>query len=155
MTRRISASRPMTGNQTPGPSLEDQVAAVLLQSLVGHFGVGGGDALVAADLVSALRNESLVMPACLSSRPAAVELSSARASRRCSTDTYSSLRRLASRSAASSRWARRWVTKTWPGAAPGPVTFGLVRESSSRTAARSSFGSVPACCSNRGIRPSS
>ncbi|CAM5676624.1 hypothetical protein SGRIM119S_02326 [Streptomyces griseorubiginosus] len=36
--------------QPSGPGLEDEIAAVLLQCLIGHFGVGGGDALVAADL---------------------------------------------------------------------------------------------------------
>ena len=57
-------------------------------------------------------------------RPRVAAPSSSSASSRCSTETYSSLSRLASRSAASSSRASRWVTKTWPGAAPGPLTRG-------------------------------
>ena len=49
MTRRISSSRPMTGSSLPGAGLCGQVAAVLLQRLVGALGVGAGDALAAAD----------------------------------------------------------------------------------------------------------
>ena len=54
--------------------------------------------------------------------------SSSRAMTRCSTETYSSLSRLASRSAASSRRESRWVTNTCPGAAPGPGDAGPAAE---------------------------
>ena len=47
-------------------------------------------------------------------------------------------------SAASSRRASRCVTKTWPGAAPGPVTCGR-RPSSASSSVRSRSGSAPAC----------
>ena len=97
-----------------GPGVGDQVAAVLLQRLVGDLGRRRGDPLVAADLRQRLRNASRVDPVLrAATRPAAcAEPSSARASSRCSTETYSSLSRLASRSAASSSRASRWVTKT-------------------------------------------
>ena len=47
MTRRISASRPMTGSSLPAAGLVDEVAAVLLERLVGHLGHRRGDPLVA------------------------------------------------------------------------------------------------------------
>ena len=63
--------------------------------------------------------------AACSSRPAAVpDPSSSRATTRCSTDTYSSLSRLASRSAASSSAGQPLGDVTWPGSAPGPLTRG-------------------------------
>src|SRR4029450_8455522 len=76
-------------------------------------------------LVRAVRNWARVSPCSFRRRRAAVPApSSTSASTRCSTDTYSSLRRVASRSAASSSRARRWVPITCPGGAPGPVTPG-------------------------------
>ena len=50
ITRRISASRPITGSRRPVRASLDQVAAVLLQGLVGVLGIGGGDPLVPAHL---------------------------------------------------------------------------------------------------------
>ena len=48
MTRRISSSRPMTGSSLPRARLGGQVAAVLLERLVGALGVRRGDPLAAA-----------------------------------------------------------------------------------------------------------
>ena len=42
-TRRISASRPMTGSSLPSRAAGGEVGAVLLQRLVGALRVGGGD----------------------------------------------------------------------------------------------------------------
>ena len=62
-TRRISASRPMTGSSLPGRGVGDQVAAVLLQRLVGDLRHRRGHPLVAADRWSApARNASRVTP---------------------------------------------------------------------------------------------
>ena len=90
-----------------GPGVGDQVAAVLLQRLVGDLRHGRGDPLVAAD-----RGERLQEPRpgsgrarAAAARPASRCPRRAGRSRRCSTETYSSLSRLASRSAASSRRA--------------------------------------------------
>ena len=47
-TRRISLSRPMTGSSLPSRARVGQVGGVLLQRLVGRFGVGAGDAGAAA-----------------------------------------------------------------------------------------------------------
>ena len=46
MTRRISSSRPITGSSLPAACGIGQVAAVLLQRLVGGLRVGRGHALV-------------------------------------------------------------------------------------------------------------
>ena len=108
-----------------GAGLGDQVAAVLLQRLVGPLGGGRGDPLVAAHLGQ--RGQE--------ARPGSRRAPSAAARRRwpspprpaarsrCSTETYSSLSRLASRSAASSSRASRWVTDDLArgGAGPGDV----------------------------------
>ena len=51
MTRRISSSRPMTGSSLPLRGELGEVAAVLLERLVGGLGIGGRDALVAAHLL--------------------------------------------------------------------------------------------------------
>jgi len=48
MTRRISASRPMTGSKPPGAGLLHEVPAVALEGLVGALGGGARDALAAA-----------------------------------------------------------------------------------------------------------
>ena len=94
------------------PRLGDQVPAVLLQRLVGPLRGRRGDPLVAADL-GQRRQEGVPGDPVTGAgrRPAAVaDPSSARAITRCSTETYSSLSRFASRSAASSSRASRWVT---------------------------------------------
>ena len=56
MTRRISSSRPITGIELAGPRLGGQVAAVLLEGLVGRFGVGRGDPLAAAHALERLED---------------------------------------------------------------------------------------------------
>ena len=90
-------------------------------------------------VVSALRKASRVTCAFCSARPAALfEPSSMSASARCSTETYSSFRRLASESAASSSCESRCVTKTCPGAVPGPVDFGRRDNSASISRSTSS-----------------
>ncbi len=48
MTRRISASRPMTGSSLPAAASATRSTAVLVQCLVGAFGRGRGHSLVAA-----------------------------------------------------------------------------------------------------------
>ena len=155
ITRRISPSRPMTGSSLPARGVGDQVAAVLLQRLVGDLGHRRGDPLVAAD-----RGERLQEPvpgeALLAQQPAGGGRRRPRRaarSRRCSTETYSSLSRFASRSAASSSRDSRWVTKTWPGAAPGPVTRGPAAAARPPAAPRSRSGSAPAAASSRGHQP--
>ena len=54
MTRRISSSRPMTGSSLPLRGELGEVAAVLLERLVGRLGILRRDALVAAHLLEGL-----------------------------------------------------------------------------------------------------
>ena len=49
IVRRISSSRPITGSILSAARFDDEVAAVLLERLVGRLGRGRGDALRAAD----------------------------------------------------------------------------------------------------------
>ena len=65
MTRRISASRPMTGSSLPLARLGDEVAAVLLQRLVGRLGHRARHALSAADLGQHLEEAVRRQPAVL------------------------------------------------------------------------------------------
>ena len=58
ITRRISSSRPITGSSLPRARQRGQVAAVLLQRLVGGLGVLAGHALAAAHLAE--RRQQLV-----------------------------------------------------------------------------------------------
>ena len=51
MTRRISSSRPITGSSLPWRRQLRQIAAVFFERFVGGFGILGGDALAAADLL--------------------------------------------------------------------------------------------------------
>ena len=50
MTRRISSSRPMTGSSFPSSAARGEVAAELLERLVGALGILRGDALAAPHL---------------------------------------------------------------------------------------------------------
>ena len=77
MTRRISSSRPMTGSSLPGARVSGQVAAVLLQRLVGRLRVLRCDALAAADLLERLEDR-LVARAELFQEPLGVTAGAAR-----------------------------------------------------------------------------
>ncbi len=154
MTRRISASRPMTGSSLPAAASATRSRPYFSRASYATSGMAEVTRWLPRIAVSAWRNLSRLIPCWCSSRPAAVcEPSSTSAITRCSTETYSSLSRFASRSAASSSRLRRWVTITCPGAAPGPLTLGRRDSSASRSAFRRS-GSAPAWLSRRGASPS-
>ena len=129
MTRRISSSRPITGSSLPRARLRHQVGAVLLQRLVGRLRVGAHHALAAAHRAQGLE-ERVVRRLRDPSRAADTVLpeSASKASSRCSTETYSSLSRLASSCALTRARCSRWVTKIFPLSAPGPETRGRLAE---------------------------
>ena len=56
MTRRISSSRPMTGSIFPGAGQRGEVAPIFFQGLEFVFGIGIGDALVAAQIGQGSQN---------------------------------------------------------------------------------------------------
>jgi len=104
--------------------------------------------------VSVMRNESRVTPCCARIRPAAEPDPSSRSpTTRCSTETYSSLSLRASFSAASRTRFNLWVTYTFPGSAPDPVTRGRFSSSAPRSS-RSRSTSAPARASSGGTNPS-
>ncbi len=86
-TRRIVASRPITGSSLPSGRLGGEVAAEALERLVALLGVLVGDAVGAADLARARRRRrSRVAPAARSASPARPGWA-ASASSRCSVET--------------------------------------------------------------------
>ena len=102
MTRRISSSRPMTGSSLPLRA--SSVRSRLNRSSAWYLLSGSGSVtrwLPRMDL-SASSTRSRVTPAPASSAPVGVSCASARAMRRCSVLTYSSLSRPASSHALSS-----------------------------------------------------
>ncbi|MCY1226937.1 hypothetical protein D9M72_391870 [compost metagenome] len=154
-TRRISASRPMTGSSFPVRASATRSRPYFSSASYVCSGVADVTRWFPLICVRTVRNASRVMPCSASTLPAAVDRpSSASATSRCSTETYSSLSRLASRSAASRSVPSLRLTYTWPGAAPGPVTFGL-RLSSASTAVFSSLTSTCMATSSRGTSPPS
>ena len=159
ITRRISASRPITGSSLPARRLGDQVAAVLLERLVG---APPGSALVTRWLPRTCGErleEALAGDAVLAKQPAGrgrPSRSSSSASSRCSTETYSSLQALGllARRVSSSSLRRR-VTYTCPGAAPGPLTRAAgARARCSSAGAQRAAVDASARTSRRGTRPS-
>ena len=125
IVRRISSSRPMTGSSLPLRACVDEVAAILLERLVGCLGCRAGHALAAAHLRQRLEEAAR---ASRRARPAAARRGvrapdASRARTTCSTETYSSLRRRISASASSSTCASaRDMRTSLP--APDPLTRG-------------------------------
>ena len=114
MTRRISSSRPMTGSSLPARASRREVAAVLLERLVGGLRVAARSR-AGRHARPAARARMASWPAPAPSRrrcasPPARDV----ASSRCSVETYSSPRRRASSSARSMSGRTRGSRLSWP-----------------------------------------
>ena len=145
MTRRISSSRPITGSSLPVAGSIGQVAAVLLERLVGRLGVLARHALVASNAGERLQDPAASIPCRAAAACAAVAGSSMMASSRCSVETYSSRIRSAS-GWASERMRRASVGQGQLGAA---LTLGSFA-SSSRTAVGQGRRILPDALEDRG-----
>ena len=127
ITRRISSSRPITGSSLPASASAGQVAAELLERLVGALGILRRDALAAAHLLE-LR------------RAAASRGTTSSASSRCSAETYSSSSACASSKALVEHLARTPPTRC--GCCCAPSTDGFC--ASARLGLGAQLGLAPA-----------
>ena len=138
ITRRISASRPITGSSFPVRAWATRSTPYFSSASYAVSGVSLVTRWLPRTPISAARKPSRVTPACASRRPPADSFpSSIWARAKCSTETYSSFSFLASSSAlTNSCWSRR-VTRV---SAPGPETRGRLPKSFSTSSTRSAVG---------------
>ena len=104
MVRRISESRPITGSNWPAAASATKSRPYLLSASYVPSGVAEGDPLMSPDL-GQRGQKAVTAQALLLQQPSDADddPSSIRAMTRCSTETYSSFSRRASRVAASIR----------------------------------------------------
>ena len=153
ITRRISASRPMTGSILPWRAASTRSRAYLLRASK----VSSGLALVTRapprSSSMALTKPARVMLYSLNTWPRGEEGStSVSAAKRWSTLTYSSFIRRASFWASPRILARRGVIMILVGSMPPPETEGRLRSEVSRATARA-LGWMPICSRIRGTMP--
>ena len=151
ITRRISASRPMTGSSLPARASATTSTPYFSRASYRASGSSEVTRWLPRTAARACRKRSRVTPAAAKARAAPLPPPSPiRARARCSTETNSSFSRAASASAAARASER---PRAMCGSVPPPETRGAL-SSSVRCRERSSCGSAPRRSRTRGTTPS-
>ena len=150
MTRRISSSRPMTGSSLPRRARSVRSLANFSSAWNFDSGFWSVTRWLPRTLVSACRTEACVAPREASSSRAGSLFCSVRASRRCSVETYSSLKSAASLKARSRTFCIAFES---PGCELEPPTLGSLFNASLARERSCSVG-TPTFCRTGTMMPS-